>query len=81
MPGASPLNVFENCQVAPFKLYSKVPTPVAFTTIFPDGRAQVGWVTVGGFTVGGTGILLIFTGFPEKTETQLGLLTNLTEIL
>jgi hypothetical protein len=56
--------VLDDCHVVPpSMLYSKVPLPVAFTTIVPVGTAQVGGVMVGAFIVGGTGTGLITTGF------------------
>ena len=51
-----------NHEPPPSILYSKVPLPVAFTMIVPEGNAQVGCVTVGAFTVGATGTALITTG-------------------
>ena len=55
--------------------------PVAFTTIVPVGKAQVGCVTAGAFTVGGTGIALMVTGFPAYGVEQAGALCNRTVIL
>ncbi len=50
------LNVALICQLAPlFTLYSKVPEPVAFTTMTPLLGVQVGCVTVGALTVGAVG--------------------------
>ncbi len=74
MPGARPLNVLDVCQVVPLRLYSKVPIPVAFTTIVPVDTAQSGCVTAGELTVGIAGTGLITTEFPLYAVIHVGLL-------
>ena len=73
MPAAKPLKVFVvNQFTPPSTLYSSAPDPEAFTTMVPVGTAHVGWVTVGAFTVGGTGTALITTGLPANGVEQVG---------